>query len=304
MKKYILSRYTIIKETFQAFIGNNGPKYSAALAYYTIFSLAPMMIIIIWVGGRFLGEAAIEGKIYDEIKDFIGPSAALQIQEMIKNVSIYEDDTFATAIGFGTLFVGATIVFTEIQDTLNIIWGIKAKPKRGLLKFLTNRLISFSMVIGIGFLMLVSLGVNALISIFSEFIKGYIGQSYLPLFHILNFLLTFFIITVLIIFIFKFLPDAKIRWKDVTAGAIATSLLFMVGKFAIGLYLSHTDIASAYGAAGSLILVLVWVYYSSIILFFGAEFTQVYSRHYGTKIIPREYAVLIEKKEIEIENSE
>ncbi|MDQ3192810.1 MAG: YihY/virulence factor BrkB family protein [Bacteroidota bacterium] len=302
MKKKILSWYEILKETSLSFIDNKGPKYSAALAYYTIFSLAPMLIIIIWIGSRILGEAAMEGKIYGEIKAFIGTSAALQIQEMIRNVTIYEDDTLATTIGFITLFIGATIVFTDIQDTLNTIWGIKAKPKRGLLKLLINRLLSFSMVIGIGFLMLVSLGINAFLSIFNDFIQEYISEIYFPLFQIVNFLITFLIITLLLIFIFKFLPDAKIKWKDVTAGAFATALLFMVGKFGISLYLSYSDIGSAYGAAGSLILVLAWVYYSSIILFFGAVFTQVYAKHYGTKIIPREYAVLVEKIEIEKEN--
>ncbi len=304
MKKKLLIGYEILKETGLAFIDNKGPKYSAALAYYTIFSLAPMLIIIIWIGSRIFGQAAIEGKIYNEIKDFIGSRAAFQIQEMIRNVSIYEDDTLATVIGFGTLFIGATIVFTEIQDTLNTIWGIKAKPKRGLLKLVINRLLSFSMVIGIGFLMLVSLGINAFLSLFSNFIQRYISEIYYPLFQVLNFLLTFFVISLLLILIFKFLPDAKIKWKDVTAGAVATALLFMVGKFAISLYLTYSDIGSAYGAAGSLILVLAWVYYSSIILFFGAEFTQVYAKHYGTKIIPREYAVLIEKREIEIEKDQ
>lgn len=299
MKKKLLNWYEVLRETSLSFVDNKGPKYSAALAYYTIFSLAPMLIIIIWVGSRIFGEAAIEGKIYGEIKDFIGPRAAIQIQEMIKSVSVYEDNTLATAVGFITLFIGATIVFTEIQDTLNIIWGIKAKPKRGLLKLLVNRLLSFSMVIGIGFLMLVSLSINAILSIFHEFIQKYISEIYFPLFQIINFILTFFIITLLLIFIFKFLPDAKILWKDVTAGAIATALLFLVGKFGISLYLTNSNIASAYGAAGSLILVLAWVYYSSLILFFGAEFTQVYAKHYGTKIVPREYAVIIEKREIE-----
>ena len=300
LKNKLHKCYTILKETTISFNNNSGPKFSAALAYYTIFSLAPMLIVIIWVGSRFFGEDAIEGKIYGEIKDLIGPQAAIQIEEMIKNVTLQDENTIATIVGFGTLILGATIVFTEIQDTLNKIWSIKAKPKRGLLKFLFNRFLSFSMVIGIGFLMLISLGVNAFLSIFSDFVQKFIPEISLPLFKALNFLLTFCIITMLFILIFKFLPDAVIKWKDVAAGAIATAILFVIGKFGISLYLTYIDIGSAYGAAGSLILVLAWVYYSSIILFFGAEFTRVYVKYFGTDIIPKKFAVLIEKREIEL----
>jgi membrane protein len=299
LKRKLHNWFGIIKQTAEEFINNNGPKYSAALAYYTIFSLAPMLLIIIWVGSKFFGTEAIEGRVFSAIRDFVGDSAALQIQDMISRISLQEDGTLATILGFITLFIGATVVFTEIQDTLNNIWGVKAKPKRGLLKLALNRILSFSMIIGIGFLMLVSLVISTVLSALSDLVRQVIPEAYYHLTMFLNFALTFIIITSLFVFIFKFLPDAKIRWKDVIAGALATAVLFIIGKFGISLYLSFSDVGSAYGAAGSVVIILAWVYYSSIILFFGAEFTQVYAKQYGRGIIPAEYAVLVEKKEIE-----
>lgn len=297
MKKKLLDWVEILKETAHEFMENSGMKYSAALAYYTIFSLAPMLIVIIWVGGRFFGEKAIEGEIYDEIKDFVGNSAALQIQDMISVVSQQESGAVSAIIGLITLIIGATAVFIEIQDTLNKIWHVKPKPKKGLVKMLANRLLSFSMVIGIGFLMLVSLAINAILTSFANTIQTFIPKIYYNMTQAINFGLTFIIITTLFFLIFKFLPDAKIRWKDVITGALTTAVLFIISKFGIRLYLNYSDIGSAYGAAGSLILILAWVYYFSIILFFGAEFTQVYARFNGRAIIPAEYAVLVESRE-------
>jgi membrane protein len=301
VKKKLLTWIGIIKQSAVEFMGNNGLKYSAALAYYTIFSLAPMLLIIIWTGSVVFGREAIEGRVYSSIHEFVGETAALQIQDMISRISLQEDGTLAAIIGFATLLIGATVVFTEIQDTLNNIWGVKAKPKRGLLKLALNRVLSFSMIIGIGFLMLVSLVINTMLSALSDLVRNIVPEAYFHLTMILNFLLTFVIITSLFVFIFKFLPDAKIRWKDVITGALATAVLFIIGKFGISMYLNFSDMGSAYGAAGSVVVILAWVYYSSIILFFGAEFTQVYAKHLGKGIIPAEYAVLVEKREIEKE---
>jgi membrane protein len=299
MNKKLHGWFGIIKETGEEFINNSGLKHSAALAYYTVFSLAPMLVVIIWLGSRVFGQEAVEGQIFGEIRGFVGDNAAMQIQEMIRHVSENEDGTLASVIGGITLIIGATVVFIEIQDTLNIIWGVKPKPKSGLLKLLVNRLLSFSMVIGIGFLMLVSLVISAFLASLSGIIQNFLPEIYFKISLVLNYALTFLIITALFVFIFKFLPDAKIRWKDVISGALATSILFIIGKFGISLYLGFSDVASAYGAAGSLIVILAWVYYSSIILFFGAEFTQVYAKYKGKRIIPAEYAVLVERKEVE-----
>jgi membrane protein len=299
LKKKLHKWILILKEAGTAFIENSGPRYSAALSYYTIFSIAPMLLVVIWLSTRFFGQDAVEGKIYEQIDDFIGEEAALQIENTIKNIVLSEDSTAAMILGFITIFIGATVVFIEIQDSLNRIWGVKPKPKRGLLKLITNRILSFSMVISIGFLMLVSLMINSLLSALSGFLQHNFPQIPVAVYQFLSFIFTFLIITVLFVLMFKFLPDAKIKWKDVTVGAVVTALLFILGKFGISIYLSLSDIGSAYGASSSIVLILVWVYYSSIILFFGAEFTQVYAKHLGASITPCDYAVLVEQQEVE-----
>jgi membrane protein len=299
LKKSVQNWLKVIKETGGAFVENNGLRYSAALSYYTVFSLAPMLIVIIWLGTRFFGQDAVEGQIFGQIREFLGDSAALQIEETIRHITLHEDSTAAAIIGFVTLFAGATVVFIEIQDILNRIWGVKPKPKRGLLKMITNRLLSFSMVLTIGFLMLVSLAVNAILSALGDFLMQIFPAIEIGLYQILNFILTFIIISSLFILMFRFLPDAIIRWKDVAVGAIVTAVFFILGVSGISLYLSYSDVASAYGAAGSVVVILVWVYYSSVILFFGAEFTQIYAKNMGASVIPCEYAVLTEQREIE-----
>jgi membrane protein len=285
--------WALLKQTTTEFIDHKAMKLSAALAYYTIFSLAPMLIVIIALCSIFYGREAIEGRVYNELNEFIGKTAALQIQEVIKNTSASRNNIIATVIGLVTLIVGATGVFSEIQDSINMIWGIKVVPKRGWLKLLMNRVLSFSMVISIGFLLMVSLLINAVVTAFGDKLAYYFPDLTLYLFHLVNYLLTFGIITLLFAIIFKVLPDAKIKWKDVTVGAIFTAFLFIIGKLAITFYLGKSTLGVAYGAAGSIIIILIWVYYSSIILYFGAEFTQVYARKHGGEITPTGYAVLI-----------
>ncbi len=287
--------WLLLKETSSQFAEHKALKLSASLAYYTIFSLAPMLIVIIALCSLFLGREAIEGKVYQQLKEFVGSDAALQIQEVIKNTSLEGNTFVATVIGIVTLIVGATGVFTEIQDSINTVWGIQVNHKRGWLKMLINRLLSFSMVVSIGFLLMVSLIINALVSAFSDRLSFFFPELTLYVFHVVNFLLTFGIITLLFAIVFKVLPDAKIKWKDVTVGAVFTAALFIIGKMIITFYLGRSHLGLAYGAAGSLIIILVWVYYSSIILYFGAEFTQVYARKHGGEIIPAEYAILINK---------
>ena len=297
MKKII----NLLKKTFDEFLEDNALKLSAALSYYTIFSLPPLLIIIINVCGFFFGADAVEGKIFGQINGLVGNEAALQIQETIKNVKLSDRNTFATTVSVVILLIGASGVFSEIQDSINQIWGIKAKPKRGLVKFLKNRLMSFSMIGSVGFLLLVGLIVNSLMDVLNARLAIYFPKDTIYLFYGLNLLIVFIIITLLFFFIFRTLPDGKIASIDCIVGASFTAFLFMIGKFIIGAYLGSSAIATLYGAAGSIILILAWVYYSAIILYFGAEFTKVYADVHGDKIVPNVYSVKIVKEIIEIE---
>jgi membrane protein len=290
----------ILKETFSEFISDNGMKLSASLSYYTIFALPPLIIIIISLCGFFFGAEAVSGQLFWQIRGLVGNDAALQIQEAIKNVKLSGSNTFFTTLGIIILIIGASGVFTEIQDSINYIWGIKAKPKRGLIKFLKNRLMSFSMIGSVAFLLLVGLIVNSLMDILSQRLALYFPQDTIYLFYVVNTLIVYLIITLLFTVIFKTLPDGKVVLRDCLIGASFTAFLFMIGKFVIGFYLGRFNVGSVYGAAGSIILILVWVYYSAIILYFGAEFTKVYAMTHGKKIIPNEYSVQVLKQKIEM----
>jgi membrane protein len=300
-KKYFKRSGKVLLATFNGFMDDRGLKLSAALAYYTVFALAPLLMLIISLIGFFLGPDAIQNNIYPQIKSYVGSSAALQIQDMIKSVSLSGKSGVAVVTSVVTLIVGATSIFMEIQDSLNLIWRVKAKPKKGWLKMLTNRLISFSMIISLGFLLIVSLIVNTVIAALSDRITHFFPAVTVQLFNLVSLGVTYIVIAVLFGTIFKFLPDAKIAWRDVRSGAFFTSLLFMLGKYLINIYIQTTGTGSTYGAAGSLIVILVWIYYTSAILYFGAEFTRVYAEDYGHKIEPAEYAVHIEQKEVERE---
>ena len=292
---------TLLKETFSEFIDDDAIKLSAALSYYTVFSLPPLLIIIISLSGIFFGEEAVRGELFGQINGLVGNTAALQIQETIKNVKLSSSNTFATTLGVIVLLIGASGVFAEIQDSINYIWGLKAKPKRGFVKFIKNRLMSFSMIGSVGFLLLVGLIVNSIMDVLNERLAVNFPKDTFYLFYVLNLLIVFLIITILFTIIFKTLPDGKIALKDSLVGASFTSFLFMIGKFAIGAYLGSSAVASIYGAAGSVVLILVWVYYSAFILYFGAEFTKVYAQKHGQQIIPNQYSVKILKQKTEIE---
>jgi len=286
----------LLKETFSEFKADNATKLSAALSYYTFFSLAPLIIIIINLCGVFFGTEAVRGEIFGQINGLVGNATALQIQEVLKNVKLSNSNAFTTAIGVIILLLGASGVFSEIQDSINIIWGIKAKPKRGLIKFLKNRLMSFSMIGSAGFLLLVSLTVNSLMDVLSKRLAAYFPKDTIHLFYAINLIIVFITITLLFTIIFKTLPDGKVALRDGIIVASFTAILFMIGKFAIGAYLGKSTIATVYGVAGSVILILVWVYYSAIILYIGAEFTKVYANIHGHKIIPYEYSVKVKKQ--------
>ena len=299
MLKFFKSILSLLKNTFLAFIDDRGLKLSASLAYYTIFSFAPLLLLVISLAGLFFGRDAIQGQIFNEINGLIGNDAAAQIQEIIKNMELSGKTNSGLIIGSITLIIGATSVFAEIQQSINMIWKLKAKPKRGWVKILKDRFLSASLIVGLGFLLIVTFIVNGLLLILSEWMKSYFPDVTLVIFQVLNIAISFTVLTTLFGTIFKVLPDAKIAWKQVRVGAFFTSCLFMLGRFLIGLYIEKSNTGLAYGAAGSLIVILVWVYYTAAILYIGAEFTRVYADFKGSKIEPADFAVVIEELEKE-----
>lgn len=299
IKRFFTNAWIVIRDAFNGFLNDRCLKLSAALAYYTVFSLAPLLVLIISVVSIFLGQDAIQGQIFSQINGLVGNEAAKQIQDMIKSVSLSGKTNTALAIGIITLVIGATSIFVEIQDSVNMIWRVKAKPKRGWLKLIKDRLLSSSLVVSLGFLLLVSLIINGIILAMSDFLSRYLPGIGVYLVSAFNFLISTTVVSVLFAIIFKVLPDAKISWKDVRWGAFFTALLFMLGRYLIGLYIETTSTSSAYGAAGSLIVILTWIYYTAAILYFGAEFTQAYANHFGIKIEPADYAVYVEQTERE-----
>lgn len=281
----------------EEFNNDYGLRLSASLSYYTLFSMAPMLLIVIAIGSVLLGKEAAEGYLYIQFEGLLGTLGAMQLQEMIRNVQVSGDTPWVTAIGVTTFFLGATGVFIEIQDSINSIWSIRAKPKRGWVRLIMTRVLSFSMVVGIGFLLMVSLVLSALLSMLDTWIVANIS-SFAWLAYIISNLISMGAVILLFAVIFKVLPDATLHWCDVIIGAFFTAVLFLIGKYLINIYLSRSSTVSAYGAAGAVVLIILWVYYSAIILYFGAEFTKVYANEYGGKIRPTEFAVFVEVKEI------
>jgi membrane protein len=307
-KQYLKQLWKVLMATFSGFSSDNGLKFSASLAYYTIFSLAPLLLLVLSLAGIFLKDGSYRQAFYDQIQHYVGREGAQQIQSTIKSQDIAGKSGIGLAISIVTLLIGASSIFLEIQDSLNIIWRVKAKPKRGWVQMLKNRFLSFSLIVSLGFLLLASLLVNIIISaisdkivaflphILGDKIAGLVGTTFL---FALNFGVTLLVISVLFGVIFKVLPDVKIKWKDVRSGAIFTAILFIIGQYIISLYIQYTAQGSAYGTAGSLIVILVWIYYTSAILYIGAEFTQVYAEAIGSRIEPADYAVHVQQTEVE-----
>jgi membrane protein len=285
--------FDLIKQAFSNWLDDNAPTHGAALAYYSFFSMAPLLIIAIAVAGMVFGRQAAEGQIVAQIKDTIGDRSAAAVEDLIRNASNPTASTVATLVGIATLLFGASGAFIQLQDSLNTIWKVKPKPGRGLVNFIRDRLLSFAMVLGIGFLLLVSLLLSTALTAVSNFLSS----TWLPggewAWTILNGVLSLVVITLLFAMIYKVLPDVTLAWKDVWIGAIVTAVLFTLGKYLIGLYLGRAGVASPFGAAGSLVLVLVWVYYSSQIVLLGAEFTRVCALKCGMKVTPMENAEFI-----------
>ncbi|HZF64065.1 MAG TPA: YihY/virulence factor BrkB family protein [Chitinophagaceae bacterium] len=291
------SFWKALKGAGEGFMDDNAFKLSASLSYYTVFALGPLLIIIISLTGIFFGRDAVEGRIYGQLKELVGSQPAQQIQDIIINIQSSNATTTGAVIGAIILFIGATGVFTEMQDSINFIWSVKAKPKKGWLKFLMNRLLSFSLIIGLGFMLLVSLVINALMNLVSDRLMELFPQYTVALFQVLNTGIILIVNTALFTVIFKVLPDAIISWKDALMGALFTATLFLTGKFLIGYYIGNSNLGVTYGAAASIVILLTWVYYSSLILYFGAEFTKMYALQSGTGIRPKDTAVFIIKRE-------
>lgn len=301
LKKRTRNFLSLIKESTANFIADDALKFSASLSYYTIFSIAPMLIIAIAIGSFLFGRAAIEGHLFGQINSIVGNEAALQIQEMLRHTTLRKNNLLATIAGIGVFFIGATGVFGEIQSTINRIWGLKARPKKGIIRYFVDRVLSFAMVVSIGFLMVVSLIASTVIGILNHKLNSILPEAAFVIV-IVNNTISLLIISLLFAVVFKYLPDSIVKWKDAWIGSLFTSALFLLGKYLIGLYLSASSGASAYGAAGSVVILLLWVYYSSILLYFGAEFTKSYALRHGSGIYPNPFSVRVEYEEKEVKH--
>ncbi|HEX5397463.1 MAG TPA: YihY/virulence factor BrkB family protein, partial [Verrucomicrobiae bacterium] len=285
MSKALRSSYALIKQTVTEWMDLGVSRMGAALAFYTLFAVTPLFVITLAMAGLWFGEEAARRELFGQISGLVGSEGGEAIQALVSAARKPTTGAWATVIAVGTLFVGATGVFVQLQDSLNSIWGVRRKSGQGLRNFINDRLLSFALIVGIGFLLLVSLILSAGLAALGNFLTGVLPAQE-TLWQWINFGGSFGVITLLFAIIFKVLPDVKIAWRDVWIGAVLTALLFNLGKYLLGLYLGRSSVSSAYGAAGSLVIVLLWVYYSAQILFFGAKFTQIYSNRYGSHLQP------------------
>ncbi|HET7510272.1 MAG TPA: YihY/virulence factor BrkB family protein [Solirubrobacterales bacterium] len=288
--------FDFLKETFTEWTDDEVPQHAAALAYYTIFSLAPLLLIVIAIAGLAFGRDAVEGRLVGEISGLVGPQGGQAIQTMVANAGRHGSGLLATVVGVVTILFGAMGVFTQLQGSLDHIWDVRPKPGRGIKGIVMSRAAAFGMLLGIGFLLLVSLVVSTALTTVGTYFAGLLPAGKVLL-QVVSELFSFAVVTALFAMLFRFLPDVRIAWRDVWVGAVSTALLFTLGKYLIGLYLGRSSVASVYGAAGSLVIVLLWIYYSAMILFFGAEITQVYARRYGTRIQPDKHAMPVPGRE-------
>ena len=297
---FFATAFGLLKQTAQEWLQDKAPQLGAALAYYTVFSLAPLILVLLAIVGVLFRDdpAGARDKITQQMSYFLDPSAVQVVQNIAQNASQPGKSTIATIIGVALALFGASGVFGQLQDALNTIWGVKAKPGLGIWGFLRARFLSFAMVAGICFLLLVSLAIEAILKGFSQYVQSVLPGG-LVIAVTVYLVFDFAVVVLLFAMIFKFLPDVKIQWRDVWIGAVMTAILFGTGKWLLGLYLGSGAAGSAYGAASSLITLLLWVYYSSQILLFGAEFTQVYAAKAGRAFRPSDYAVRVKRTEVE-----
>lgn len=300
VKPYIISLLQVVKNAGKGFLEHKVLKMSAALAYTTMFSMGPLLLVILFLSDLFWGSgrAVTEGTIYSQIKNFTGPSGAAQIQTIINNLALSDKGNLAGIIGGITLFIGATSVFAEIQDSINTIWGIKPKKQSGFWLYLKSRLLSFGVIGSFGFILLVSLGISTVMDVLSERFFSQFSDSLFYIVYIINSIMTFVIISLLFGAIFTILPDAEIKWRQVRLASFTTAILFMAGKFLISFYITSSDVQNVYGTAGSFVVLMVWVYYSSVILYFGAEFAKSYALQFSDAIVPSKFANLVHSVEV------
>jgi membrane protein len=299
MKAFFKKSWRLIKETAKSFSDDDTSTLASALSYSTLFSLAPILIIVIAVGGLIFGHDAVQGQIFGQMKGFLGIQGAAQLQDMLKTAYQPGKNIIATIIAIVLLIVGATSVFNQLQVSLNKIWQVKPKPKKSYIKYLRDRVLSFGLIIVMGFLLLVSFVLSAALSGLSQYLVAHFSLNSVIFLTVIDIVLSLVVITLLFAVIYKFLPDANVSWGDVWAGAIFTAVLFIISKYLIGFYISKSNIGSTYGAAGFIVLILIWVNYTAQILFLGAEFTKVYATDYGKPIEPAEYAVRTQNVEVE-----
>ncbi len=294
--------WTVLKETVSKFIEDDAFTHAAALAYYTIFSLPPMLLIILFSATRFYDETEVKSAIFGEIETMIEPESALQLSQTLDKLQVFEPSFWATVLGIGILVFTSTTVFVTMQNALNQIFQVKAKPKgSGFLKLIKDRVLSFTILLGIAFILLVSLSVNALIAAFATYLDDWIGTFSTALTIVTSIVLPILIIALLFAMLFKFLPDANLKWRDTWFGAFLTTILFAAGKYLISFYIGNSSVVGLYETAGSVMVIMLWVFYASLIFLFGAVFTYVRAEKLGSGISPSDYAVRVIQKEIPVE---
>lgn len=279
-----------LKETFTEWNNSPASKDAASLAYYAIFSIPGLLIIIIWIAGNFFGEEAIRGEISHQINNLMGNDVAKSIEEMVASAWTDKKNTLMKVVGLFSLIFGATTIFFQLQKSLNTLWDVEAAPKKAIVKFLMDRANSLGMILVIGFLLMTTMVLSSLISLFNNLITAHFGLETYILMELVNYVTGFAFVVLVFAFMFKVLPDVEITWKSVWAGAILTAVLFTLGKFLLSLYFTEFKPTSSFGKAGTIILIMMWINYSCLLIFFGAEFTKVYSRNKGFKILPSRHA--------------
>ena len=288
----------VLKNTINGFSEFKILKISASLAYITVFSLAPLLLVVFFIFDTFWGKEMIEDLIFDSAKAYVGVDTASQLKQMIQNLTLSNNTTFSAIIGIGSLVFGATSLFAEIQDSINTIWGVRPKKNSGIWQFIKNRLLSFGVIGSLGFIMLVALGFSTLLDSLQEYLTERYSDTIVYILYGVNILVTMLITSLLFAAIFVILPDAKIKWRQVRLASITTTILFLIGKFGISYYITSSNINTIYGAAGSIVILMLWVYYSSVILYLGATFAKFYAIEFSTAIKPSEYAEIVKKVEV------
>lgn len=297
-KTYFKSFIKVLKNTVSGFLEFKVLKISASLAYITVFSLAPLLLVLLFIFDFFWGKEIIEGLLFDNAKVYVGSATADQLKDMIQHLTLSNNSTFSAIAGIATLVFGATSLFAEIQDSINTIWGVRPKKQSGIWLFIKNRLLSFGVIGSLGFILLVAVGFSTLLESLQTYLSNRFTISTVYLIYGFNFFFTICITSLLFAAIFVILPDADIKWRQVRLASIATTILFLIGKFLISFYISSSNINTIYGAAGSIVVLMLWVYYSSVILYLGATFAKYYAIEFSDAIKPSEFAEIVQKVEI------